>query len=165
MDVSITTDELKVVQLDRPYLAIPLPKGEPITKESLNGYYTITIKKSKRKRSLNANAYCWLLCEKIAKKITADGQFTSKETIYKWAVKTSGKFDYIALAENAKETFVLSWTSRGTGWICEEIGACEEIENGVILLLYYGTSSYTTDEMARVIDCLEMELMNIEGQC
>ena len=39
----------------------------------------IVIKKHRQKRSLNANAYCWVLCDKIADKLSNDKRiYTAK---------------------------------------------------------------------------------------
>lgn len=158
MTTTIITDGVKLVQLDRSYLAVPITPhtlNEPIADDV---QYKITIAKQKNKRSIQANAYCWSLCEQIAQQLSKDGQYTSKEDVYKKAVKDGGKFDYIVVVEEAKETFINSWTSRGIGWLVDELGACEEIPGSVILLLYYGTSVYNTEEMNRIIQCLNNEL-------
>lgn len=158
MTTTIITDGVKVVQLDKTYLAVPITPhtlNEPITDDV---QYKITIAKQKNKRSIQANAYCWVLCEQIAQQLSKDGQYISKEDVYKKAVKDCGKFDYIVVTKEAVDTFTKSWTSRGTGWIIDELGECEEIPGSVILLLYYGTSVYTTDEMNRIIQSLKNEL-------
>lgn len=158
MTTTIITDGVKLVQLDRSYLAVPITPhtlNEPIADDV---QYKITIAKQKNKRSIQANAYCWSLCEQIAQQLSKDGQYISKEDVYKKAVKDCGKFDYIVVVKEAVETFTNSWTSRGTGWIIDEVGECEEIPGSVILLLYYGTSVYTTDEMNRIIQSLKNEL-------
>ena len=38
------------------------------------------LKEYHQKRSLNANAYCWVLCDNIAKEMSKDGQVITKET-------------------------------------------------------------------------------------
>lgn len=161
MTTTIITDGVKPVQLERSYLAVPVAPGT--LKETIFPHvtYKVTITKQKDKRSLQANAYCWSLCEQIAQQLSKDGQYTSKEDVYKSAVKDGGKFDYIVVVEEAKETFINSWTSRGIGWLVDELGACEEIPGSVILLLYYGTSVYNTEEMNRIIQCLNNELESL----
>lgn len=155
---TIITDGVKMVQLDRSYLAVPITPGTLTETIFPNVTYKVTITKQKNKRSLQANAYCWVLCEHIAQQLSKDGQYISKEDVYKKAVKDCGKFDYIVVTKEAVETFAKSWTSRGTGWIIDELGECEEIPGSVILLLYYGTSVYNTEEMNRIIQCLNNEL-------
>ena len=43
---------------------------------------TIDIKKWRKKRSLDANSYCWVLCDKIAKELSKENIVT-KEEVYK----------------------------------------------------------------------------------
>ena len=43
----------------------------------------IELKKWYKKRSIDANAYCWVLCDKIAKKITTEDAVITKEDVYK----------------------------------------------------------------------------------
>lgn len=47
--------------------------------------YELTVEKKKRKRSLDANAYCWVLIGKLAAKL-----HLSMIDIYRDAIKTSG---------------------------------------------------------------------------
>ena len=39
------------------------------------------IKEYRQKRSLDSNAYCWVLCDKIAKELSKDGTIITKEKI------------------------------------------------------------------------------------
>ena len=58
-------------------------KQKPTELEKLQEENNIDVeaKKHREKRSLNANAYCWVLCDKIAKEICKDGTRTTKEDI------------------------------------------------------------------------------------
>ena len=42
----------------------------------------VEAKKHRKKRSLDANAYCWVLCDKIAKELSKEGTVITKENIY-----------------------------------------------------------------------------------
>ena len=42
----------------------------------------IELKKWRQKRSLDANSYCWVLCDKIAKELCKDGTIITKEDVY-----------------------------------------------------------------------------------
>ena len=56
---------------------------EDIQKLKNEDKLNVEIKKWYKKRSLDANSYCWVLCEKIAKEISKDGTIVTKEDIYK----------------------------------------------------------------------------------
>ena len=46
----------------------------------------VMLKKWFKKRSLDANAYCWVICDLIAKELSKDGTVVTKETVYKDAI-------------------------------------------------------------------------------
>lgn len=60
--------------------------------------YEIKIAKKRRRRSLDANAYMWVLCSEIAKKINA-----TAEEVYKEQVKHYGVSDIMIVKEQAFE--------------------------------------------------------------
>lgn len=101
-------------------------------------------KPKKSKRSLNANAYCWVLLQKLADKLN-----TTKEELYKHYIKSKGIFRTIEIQTSAVSTFIYLWEKNGLGWICEVLNEGKEITT---LIAYYGTSSYNTSQMAHYID-------------
>ena len=50
----------------------------------------VEAKKHRNKRSVDANAYCWVLCDKIAKKLTVEDAVITKEDIYRDAKRNIG---------------------------------------------------------------------------
>lgn len=109
------------------------------------------------KRSLDANAYMWVLCDKIADVINND-----KETVYRDAIKHVGVFKDIAIVEDGAESFIDLWTEKGTGYFTEtfdsKLDGCKRIR------LYYGSHKYDSKEMSRLIDYIVQEAkdLNIE---
>ena len=81
----------------------------------------IEIKKYRKKRSLDANAYCWVLCDKIAKELSKDGIITTKEKIYKEAIKDIGTFEPMIVEEKAFENFKRIWEKQGLGFLIQEV--------------------------------------------
>ena len=63
---------------------------------------TIKIDKYRPKRSLNANAYLWVLCEKLADKLTEDGIPHTKQEVYRTAIKEKGIYRCIYCESAAK---------------------------------------------------------------
>ena len=106
------------------------------------GEYEITAKK--KKRSLNANSYCWALCEKIAQKTRK-----TKESVYREEIREVGVYEPLVLREEAVEKFMERWADKGTGWICEVI---DDYGTEKLVYAYYGSSTYDTHEMSRLID-------------
>lgn len=108
----------------------------------------IEAKKHRNKRSLDANAYCWVLCEKLAVKMNI-----SKEEVYKQEIMQVGKAVIVPIKEEEADYFKKAWENKGLGYICENLGK-SKIENYENLRLYYGSSSYNTKDMARLIDSI-----------
>jgi len=100
----------------------------------------------REKRSLNANAYCWVLLDAIAKK-----QRTTKEEVYKHIIKDVGSFEILSMKSEAVETFVKRWQLKGLGWLCEKVGESEKT-GYTDICVYYGSSTYNSEEMSRLID-------------
>jgi len=111
------------------------------------------IKKSKR-RSLDANSYLWLLCDKIASSVGI-----SKEEVYRQAVRDAGKFLQCHVGSEDLKRFIRAWESQGTGYQVQIVGNTPAY---VIINAYYGTHLYDSKEMARVIDYLVQEARNMD---
>lgn len=120
-----------------------LDKLYPLKGKSLQGMVCQWLKKRK-KRSLDANAYCWVLCDKIAEKIRS-----TKEEVYRSAIRAVGVFSDVAVEAEAVESLVSGWGHNQIGWFAEPIGTQENMK---VLRLYYGSSTYDTKQMARLID-------------
>ena len=119
------------------------------------------IKEYKHKRSLDANAYCWVLCDKIAKEISKDGTLVTKEEIYKDAVKQVGVFIPFIIEEVAFDKFKQVWENQGLGYQVQETARKNKC---VRVNCYYGSSSYDSKEMSRLIDSIVQlaQSLNIE---
>ncbi len=118
------------------------------TFDSLNGAeLDIEIKKHREKRSLNANSYMWVLLDKLAETL----QEHTKEDLYRLCIKRVGVFRDWTLTEEEVRTFTVLWTNQGTGWVTERVDYDETGEK-IILRAYYGSSTYNTKQMSRLID-------------
>lgn len=102
------------------------------------------IKEHKQKRSINANNYAWVLLHQIAEKINS-----TKEEVYKKYIKEIGIFRPITINNEAVSTINHSWENQGLGWFVEVVTRGNTTTD---LLLYYGTSSYNTSQMAKFVD-------------
>lgn len=119
------------------------------------------LKEFKEKRSLNANAYCWVLCDKIAKELSKDGTVTTKEIVYKDAITQIGSFEPMIIEEKAFENFERIWSKQGLGFIVQEVSRKDKC---IRVNCYYGSSTYNTKEMSLLINLLVelAESLNIE---
>ena len=111
---------------------------------------SVEIKPYRKRRSLDANSYCWVLCQKLAEKIGG-----TKEDIYKEAIRKAGQFDFVAVTDSATEQFIKAWQSKGLGWYAEALES--KIEGCKKIMVYYGSSVYDSKEMAHLIDYIVSE--------
>ena len=104
------------------------------------------LKPYRQKRSLSANSYAWVLLDKLAEKLR-----TTKEDLYKVAVSRVGVFEEIKVTSpEAGKRFKRIWQRNGLGWLTKTI-------DDTTILAYYGSSTYDTKQMARLIDYLQDE--------
>lgn len=118
---------------------------------------SVEIKKYRNKRSLDANAYMWVLISKLEEKLNV-----SKDIIYKDAIRNIGVYEVIPVKNEAVDRFIEAWTKNGLGWVCETTKS--KLEGYTNILAYYGSSTYNTAEMSRLIDLIvqECKQLNIE---
>jgi hypothetical protein len=109
------------------------------------------LKEYHKKRSLNANAYCWVLCDSIAKEMSKDGQVITKEVIYKDAITQIGSFEPMIIEEKAFDKFKRLWSNQGLGYIVQEVSRKDKC---IRVNCYYGSSSYDSKEMSLLIQLL-----------
>lgn len=104
------------------------------------------IKPFKAKRSLNANGYAFVLMDKLAEKLNV-----SLEDVYKNAIKHIGGVSTIVCCQNrAVEDFRKGWEKNGLGWQTEILDS--KIDGCTNIICYYGSSTYDTAQMSRLID-------------
>ena len=130
-----------------------LPKAEidELTQLTANGKeLSVEIKPYRARRSLDANAYCWVLCQKLSEKLNC-----TKEDVYKEAIRKAGQFDFIAVTDKATEQFIKAWQSKGLGWYAEALES--KIDGCKKVMVYYGSSVYDSKEMAHLIDYIVSE--------
>lgn len=134
-------------------VVIPAPHDNDISKITADKEYTVEIKKKSKQRSLNANSYCWVLCQKIAEELSKNG-YTSKEDVYKKAIRDCGIFITAGFTEQDKDDAIASWSKQGIGWFADDMGASAKVQGVYVVHLYKGSSVYNVEEMQRLIECL-----------
>lgn len=151
--MKFTTKGVNLIKTIGYQLVIPVGGDNELSKISPDIEYEITIQKKKNKRSLNASAYCWVLCQKIAEELSKTG-YTSKEDVYRKAIKDCSHFSYVPVREDAIERYIQIWQGHGLGWLAEDAGECQSLKGYHNIMCYHGSSVYNQQEMARLIDCL-----------
>ena len=107
---------------------------------------SIEIKPFRARRSLDANAYCWVLIDKIA-----ENQCVSKEEVYREAIKSiGGNSEIVCVKNEAVERLCEGWRRNGIGWQTDTFPS--KIDNCTNVILYYGSSVYDTKQMSLLLD-------------
>lgn len=115
----------------------------------------VTIRKATRKRSLDANAFCWALCKDLG-----DAMHLTKEEIYRRAIREVGEYEPLPIKAEAVETFSRRWAEHGTGWFVDVIDD-SKLPGYKLIFAYYGSSTYSTETMSRLIDYLVQDAQAI----
>ena len=112
---------------------------------------SITLSEWREKRSLTANAYCWVLIDKIAAKTKV-----GKTEVYRNAIRDiGGVSELVCMQTRAVESMKKTWSTFGIGWQAEELDS--NIPGWTNLILYKGSSVYDRAQMAALIDSLVQE--------
>lgn len=115
------------------------------------------VKEYKEKRSLDANAYAWVLLGKLQ-----DRLHIPKEDIYRDLIRNIGSYEVVPIKNEALSKFKQAWSKNGLGWITDTTRS--KLEGYTNVIAYYGSSIYDTKEMSRFIELIiqECEQLHIE---
>ena len=135
-----------------------IPAIECVTSAPLdkNKKYELVIKEHRKRRSKDANAYFWELLDQLATKIRM-----GKRELYRELIRDIGGVSTIVCTKNeAVPVLIDKWSQNGIGWFADieesKIEGCSNV------ILYYGSSTYDSSQMSRLIDRLIFEC-NIVG--
>lgn len=120
-----------------------------------DGELELTVTKPRKKRSLTANSYMWVLLGRIAQieHIPAD-------ELYRSFVRIMGKYTVVPIKTEAVKDFEQIWTAHGLGWFIEDLGE-SKLDGYTKLRLFHGSSCYDSKEMAALID----EVIEVAKEC
>ena len=110
----------------------------------------VEIKKHRTGRSRGSNALLWAICTEIAEELSKESPIT-KEEVYKRAVREVGVYTPVPIKETAVETFVARWSKQGIAWFAEVVDG-SKIPNYKLVFIYYGSSTYSVEEMSRLLN-------------
>jgi hypothetical protein len=112
---------------------------------------SIKIGKFTKKRSLDANAYAWVMIDRLAQKLNLP-----KTEVYRSAIKEiGGNSDVVCIQDKAVESLCDGWQRNGIGWMTETFPS--KLEGCTNVTLYYGSSTYDTAQMSRLINIIVEE--------
>lgn len=115
-----------------------------------DGKLNVGLKKYREKRSLDSNAYAWVLLGELQNVLNIP-----KEEIYKDLIKNIGSYEIVPIKNEAVEKFRQAWSKNGLGWVTETTKS--KLEGFTNVVAYYGSSTYNAKEMTRLIDLIVEE--------
>ena len=126
-----------------------LGKAMSIVRKHKDRMYDLEVKEHRKKRSLDANAYCWVLINKLA-----DVMRIPPTEVYRQAIQDiSGNSEILPVREDAVEQFKQAWSHNGIGWMCKDMGK-SKLQGYRNLMVYYGSSVYNSTQMNALIENL-----------
>jgi hypothetical protein len=106
----------------------------------------LKVGKKNKKRSLDSNAYFWILVDKLSQRLNLP-----KEEIYRNAIRNIGGVSEIVCVQNkAVEKLCQGWQKMGIGWQTDTMPS--KIDGCTNVILYYGSSTYDQKQMTSLID-------------
>lgn len=126
--------------------------------DDLNGCekLSIEVKQYRARRSLDANAYAWVLLDKLSEKLGIP-----RVEIYREYIRNiGGVSETICVQDKAIDKLCEAWHGRGIGWQTETFPS--KIDGCTNVVLYYGSSTYDSAQMSRLID-LVIQDCKIQG--
>lgn len=134
-----------------------LGKAMAVVRKHKDRLYDIEVKEHRKKRSLDANAYAWVLINKLA-----DTMRIPPTEVYRQAIQNvGGNYEILPVKEEAAEHFKQVWEAQGLGWPCVDMGK-SKVSGYRNLRAYYGSSTYTTTQMAQLIEILLQDCRSLD---
>ena len=130
---------------------------ETFIKEHRNGFIRAKLTKWSDRRSLNANAYAWVLIDKIATRV-----HSTPKDVYRNAIRDVGGNSTIVCVQNdAVDSLRKHWESNGIGWLTDVLDS--KIAGCTNVVLFTGSSEYDKTQMNRLIENLIQDAKAIGG--
>ena len=118
---------------------------------------TVDVKEKKGNRSLDANAYCWVLCDKIA---ALKGITVKKGDVYRQAIRDYGVSIVVPVETKRLKVILRAWDDQGYGNDSDVMGP-SKFDGYTNVRLYVGSHSYDTGEMSKLIDGLVADAQDL----
>lgn len=107
---------------------------------------TVEMKKFRSRRSLDANAYFFVLADKVAEKLNI-----TKEEVYRNCIKEiGGVSETVCVKNEAVDRLCEAWQQNGIGWQTDTFPS--KIKGCTNVTLYYGSSTYDAAQMQRLTE-------------
>lgn len=106
----------------------------------------VGIKQWREKRSLDANAYLWVLIDKIAEAMHLD-----KAEVYRNSIRGIGGVSQVVCAQDfTVDALRQGWEMKGMGWQTDTMPS--KVPGCTNVVLYYGSSMFDTHQFSLLLD-------------
>lgn len=134
---------------------ITLELLEPGGGEIPAGELRVEIKPWRNRRSLDANAYAWVLIDRIAEATGA-----TREEVYRAAIRCiGGVSEIVCVKTQAVERLRESWSRNGIGWQTDTMPS--RLPGCTNVVLWFGSSTYDAKQMSRLIELLVFDAKSL----
>lgn len=113
------------------------------------------IRQIRKKRSLDANAYCWVLLDKLAEALGVQ----KTELYRRYILEIGGVSDTYCGTPGAVKKLAQEWETNGLGYQADVFRS--KIPGCLNVTLYYGSSAFDTAQMSRLIDAIAQDCLAI----
>lgn len=110
----------------------------------------VEIKKHRERRSLDANAYFWVLAGKLAAKLG----ISPDEVYCQYIPDVGGNYEVVPVREDRLVQWDRLWRAGHIGRLTVDIGPCRNTPGYHNVKTYIGSSDYDTAQMSRLIDLI-----------
>ena len=128
---------------------VDLGKAMALVRKHKDKLYNLEVKEHRKKRSLDANAYAWVLIHKLA----AAMHLTPEEVYLQEVMNVGDNYTPMCVREKDVERLKKCWQSKGMGWPVQDLGQ-SQVPGCRNLMGYHGSSTFDTVQMSRLIDNL-----------
>lgn len=111
--------------------------------------YDAVLKIHREKRSLDANAYAWVLMGRLSARLN----ITTADVYRQYIREIGDNFEIVPIRDDAKDTWIKNWNARGVGWICDDLGR-GKLDGYSNIVCYFGSSTYDTKQMSCLIELI-----------
>lgn len=121
--------------------------------QDLNGREAIklTVEDDVKKRSLDANAFAWVLIRELS-----DHYKVKPIEVYREQILDLNTYTVVPIKTDEVDKWISMWEDRGSGWLVVNLGD-SKIQGYTNLKCFRGSSTFDSREMSRLIDNLVQE--------
>lgn len=132
-------------------------KAMALVRKHKQKLYDLEVKEHRNKRSLDANAYAWVLIHKLAEAM----KLTPEEVYLQQIPNVGNNYTPMCVREQDVDRFRQRWMSNGIGWPVKDLGP-SNVRGCRNLMAYHGSSTYDTAQMSRLIDLLVQDCKQLD---